>query len=147
MPSSPTNTKEPTKEPAGNAQPPFPKENPTTLSLLKQVSLHELTHHLGAYSKRNIPLSEFRRYYDRGDLPIKVDHQGSVNRIIWKIAPEQLDYHHYLPIFFDGLRVIVSSALKSFHRKKWIPIDFCPSLELRVYWKTAETKSCRLFPS
>jgi hypothetical protein len=36
---------------------------------------------------------------------VKVDHQGSVNRIIWKIAPEQLDYHHYLPIFFDGLRV------------------------------------------
>ena len=44
------------------------------------------------------------RYYDRGDLPIKVDHQGSANKIIWKISPEQLDYHHYLPIFFDGLR-------------------------------------------
>ena len=51
-----------------------------------------------------IPLSEFRRYYDRGDLPIKVDHQGSVNKIIWKISPESLDYHHYLPIFYDGLR-------------------------------------------
>lgn len=33
-----------------------------------------------------------------------MDHQGSVNKIIWKISPEQLDYHHYLPIFFDGLR-------------------------------------------
>jgi hypothetical protein len=44
------------------------------------------------------------RFYDRGDLPIKVDHQGSVNRILWKIPPDQLDYHHYLPIFFDGLR-------------------------------------------
>eukprot|EP00825_Cyclidium_porcatum_P044701 TRINITY_DN6620_c0_g2_i1.p1 TRINITY_DN6620_c0_g2~~TRINITY_DN6620_c0_g2_i1.p1 ORF type:complete len:319 (-),score=61.27 TRINITY_DN6620_c0_g2_i1:90-1046(-) len=58
----------------------------------------------GAFEKREIPVSEFRRYYDRGDLPIKVDHQGSVNKIIWKIGPEQLDYHHYLPIFFDGLR-------------------------------------------
>ncbi|EGR28934.1 hypothetical protein IMG5_166540 [Ichthyophthirius multifiliis] len=58
----------------------------------------------GAFVQRSIPLSEFRRYYDRGDLPIKVDHQGSVNKIIWKISPEQLDYHHYLPIFFDGLR-------------------------------------------
>lgn len=58
----------------------------------------------GAFSKRPVPVSEFRRYYDRGDLPIKVDHQGSVNKIIWKISPEQLDYHHYLPIFFDGLR-------------------------------------------
>ena len=27
-----------------------------------------------------------------------------MNRIVWKISPEQLDYHHYLPIFFDGLR-------------------------------------------
>jgi len=27
-----------------------------------------------------------------------------VNKILWKISPEQLDYHHYLPIFFDGLR-------------------------------------------
>ncbi|EGR28669.1 hypothetical protein IMG5_170910 [Ichthyophthirius multifiliis] len=58
----------------------------------------------GAFLQRKIPLSEFRRYYDRGDLPIKIDHQGSVNNIIWKISPEQLDYHHYLPIFFDGLR-------------------------------------------
>ena len=37
-------------------------------------------------------------------MPVKVDHQGSVTKIQWKITPEQLDYHHYLPIFFDGLR-------------------------------------------
>jgi len=37
-------------------------------------------------------------------LPVKIDHQGPVNKIIWKIRPEELDYHHYLPIFFDGLR-------------------------------------------
>jgi hypothetical protein len=58
----------------------------------------------GAMKKRQIVPSEFRRFYDRGDLPIKVDHQGSVTKIQWKISPEQLDYHHYLPIFFDGLR-------------------------------------------
>jgi len=58
----------------------------------------------GALSKKSITASEFRRFYDRGDLPIKVDHQGSVTKIQWKISPEQLDYHHYLPIFFDGLR-------------------------------------------
>jgi len=28
----------------------------------------------GALNKRSIPTSEFRRFYDRGDLPIKVDH-------------------------------------------------------------------------
>jgi len=58
----------------------------------------------GAFNKRVIPVSEFRRFYDRGDLPIKVDHQSAISKTEWKISPEQLDYHHYLPIFFDGLR-------------------------------------------
>jgi len=58
----------------------------------------------GAFNKRSIAPSEFRRFYDRGDLPIKVEHEGSMTKIGWKITPEQLDYHHYLPIFLDGLR-------------------------------------------
>jgi hypothetical protein len=43
-------------------------------------------------------------------LPIKIDHTGIGNKIVWKIPCEKLgfylklDYHHYLPIFFDGLR-------------------------------------------
>jgi len=57
----------------------------------------------GAYQRRNIQPSEFRRFYDRGDLPIQITH-GSSNRIAWKVYIEKLDYHHYLPIFFDGLR-------------------------------------------
>lgn len=58
----------------------------------------------GAFQKRDVPQSDFRRYYDRGDLPIRVDHQSTVAKLNWKISPETLDYHHYLPIFFDGLR-------------------------------------------
>ena len=58
----------------------------------------------GAYAKRKIKPTEFRRYYDRGDLPVKVDHKGSVNRITFSVKPAELDYFHYLPIFFDGLR-------------------------------------------
>jgi hypothetical protein len=58
----------------------------------------------GATNKRPIAASEFRRFYDRGDLPIKVEHEGSTTKLGWKISPEQLDYHHYLPIFFDGIR-------------------------------------------
>lgn len=37
-------------------------------------------------------------------MPIRVDHKGSAAKIFWKIQPQQLDYHHYLPMFFDGLR-------------------------------------------
>jgi len=48
----------------------------------------------------------FKKYYDRGDLPIAVNFQGAVRKVTWKLEPELLDYHLYLPIFFEGLREI-----------------------------------------
>lgn len=57
----------------------------------------------GAFNHRAIPASEFRRFYDRGDLPIAIEH-GPQLRIYWKVEIQQLDYHHYLPIFFEGIR-------------------------------------------
>lgn len=77
----------------------FPDENVDTPSHRKE--------HFPAFSKRpNPPNSEFRRHYERGDLPIQIDHGGCHNRIAWKVAIEKLDFHHYLPIFFDGLREV-----------------------------------------
>ena len=58
----------------------------------------------GAMKRRAIPPSEFRRYYERGDLPIIIEHQGSGNRVAWKVEIAELDLHHYLPVFFEGLR-------------------------------------------
>merc|ERR1719443_2185124 len=58
----------------------------------------------GAIIRRPIPRSEFRKFYDRGDLPIQVYHGAVGGKIAWKVDVEKLDYHHYLPIFFDGLR-------------------------------------------
>jgi len=58
----------------------------------------------GAHQKRKIEPTEFRRFYDRGDLPVQIAHRGTGNLISWKVDIEKLDYHHYLPIFFDGLR-------------------------------------------
>mmetsp|Transcript_52159 Transcript_52159/g.104461 ORF Transcript_52159/g.104461 Transcript_52159/m.104461 type:complete len:169 (-) Transcript_52159:44-550(-) len=59
----------------------------------------------GAFKvQSNPPNTEFRRFYERGDLPIAIEHGGVGNRIQWKVDVEKLDYHHYLPIFFDGLR-------------------------------------------
>jgi hypothetical protein len=52
----------------------------------------------------NPPNTAFRRFYERGDLPIAVEHRGTKNVISWKVEIERLDYHHYLPIFFDGIR-------------------------------------------
>ena len=54
----------------------------------------------------NPPNTEFRRFYERGDLPVQIEHGGCQNRIAWKVAIEKLDFHHYLPIFFDGLREV-----------------------------------------
>jgi len=54
-------------------------------------------------NNRAVVPSEFRRFYDRGDLPIAIEH-GPPNKIFWKVDVMQLDYHHYLPIFFEGIR-------------------------------------------
>jgi len=56
--------------------------------------------------RSNPPNTEFRRFYERGDLPIQIDHSGVTNKINWKVQPDKLDYHHYLPIFFDGIREV-----------------------------------------
>jgi len=53
-------------------------------------------------SRQNPPNSVFRKFYERGDLPVQIEH--SVQKVQWKVEIHKLDYHHYLPIFFDGLR-------------------------------------------
>ena len=58
-----------------------------------------------ALDKRpNPPNTELRRFYERGDLPVAVDHTGVKNKLMWKVDIAKLDYFHYLPIFFDGIR-------------------------------------------
>lgn len=58
----------------------------------------------GSTMRRPVSKTEFRRFYDRGDLPIQIYHGAVGGKIAWKVDIEKLDYHHYLPIFFDGLR-------------------------------------------
>jgi hypothetical protein len=59
----------------------------------------------GAYRVRTVRKpTEFRRFYDRGDLPLQVKFDGATRQILWKVDLGRLDYHHYLPIFFDGIR-------------------------------------------
>ncbi|KAG6610614.1 sporangia induced parkin coregulated protein [Phytophthora cinnamomi] len=56
--------------------------------------------------RSNPPDTSFRRFYERGDLPIQIDHGGVRNMVAWKVDITKLDFHHYLPIFFDGLREV-----------------------------------------
>ena len=82
-----------------------PRRRSSRTPLLFQVPiLRDISHLPNSEGKSRTFSFDSYRFYDRGDLPVKVDHQGSVTKIQWKITPDQLDYHHYLPIFFDGLR-------------------------------------------
>lgn len=57
----------------------------------------------GAFAQRPSADTQFRKFYDRGDFPIALEHDTKGNKIAWKVKIEMLDYHHYLPLFFDGL--------------------------------------------
>lgn len=47
--------------------------------------------------------TSFRMYYDRGDLPIKMEYLTGGDKIAWTVDIDKLDYSLYLPLFFDGL--------------------------------------------
>ncbi|OAF71483.1 hypothetical protein A3Q56_00748 [Intoshia linei] len=56
-----------------------------------------------AFIERSVAKSSFRKFYERGDFPIALEHDAKGNKIAWAVEIEKLDYHHYLPLFFDGL--------------------------------------------
>ncbi|XP_014472107.1 PREDICTED: parkin coregulated gene protein homolog [Dinoponera quadriceps] len=55
------------------------------------------------YKPRPPKPSTFRKFYKRGLLPISLENDGYDQKINWKVDIEDLDFHHYLPMFFDGL--------------------------------------------
>jgi hypothetical protein len=85
--------------------PHFPQISSKELPDVAPSKRHNNPH--SAFAPRaNPPNTELRRFYERGDLPIQIDHGGVANRLAWKVEIQKLDFHHYLPIFFDGLREI-----------------------------------------
>ena len=59
----------------------------------------------GALQPRDVDKpTAFRAFYDRGDLPIRVAFDGAARKLQWGHEFEKLDYHVYLPIFFEGVR-------------------------------------------
>ncbi|XP_042244374.1 parkin coregulated gene protein isoform X7 [Thunnus maccoyii] len=102
----------------------------------------------GAFRERPSKPTTFRKFYERGEFPMALEHDTKGNRIAWKVGVlpsggkrriwrrerqpcsqrkcifvssmklsfckrgcqsegkveiDKLDYHHYLPLFFDGL--------------------------------------------
>jgi len=56
-----------------------------------------------AFAPRSTKPTNFRKFYERGDFPIALEFDARGLKIAWKVEIEKLDYHHYLPLFFDGL--------------------------------------------
>lgn len=42
-------------------------------------------------------------HYERGDLPLRLEYFNGGWRIMWTMDLNKLNYHLYLPLFFDGL--------------------------------------------
>ncbi|XP_060919348.1 parkin coregulated gene protein [Labrus mixtus] len=57
----------------------------------------------GAFQTRPSKPTTFRKFYERGEFPMALEHDTKGNRIAWKEEIERLDYHRILPLFFDGL--------------------------------------------
>ncbi|KAG5670299.1 hypothetical protein PVAND_000575 [Polypedilum vanderplanki] len=65
---------------------------------------------LNILEEKNVNSSMFRKLFLRGDIPChrSFDRQKQQCHrkpmyLMWKVAPQDLDYSYYLPIFFDGL--------------------------------------------
>ena len=71
---------------------------------LRQTSLQLKSKLLQLINDRVVPATIFKTFYMRNDLPVVVDFEGASRKIQWKVEIDMLDYHHYLPIFFEGLR-------------------------------------------
>eukprot|EP01017_Pseudomicrothorax_dubius_P039049 TRINITY_DN5942_c0_g1_i2.p1 TRINITY_DN5942_c0_g1~~TRINITY_DN5942_c0_g1_i2.p1 ORF type:complete len:257 (+),score=68.72 TRINITY_DN5942_c0_g1_i2:28-798(+) len=80
--------------------------NPSSLSMKRPQSTPKVESTLIYKPLPKLESTLFKKYYDRGDLPIIVDFQGAIRKIKWRPDgdPRSLDYHLYLPIFFEGLR-------------------------------------------
>ncbi|TNM95323.1 hypothetical protein fugu_016406 [Takifugu bimaculatus] len=57
----------------------------------------------GAYRERPSGPTSFRKSYERRELPVALLHDTKGQQIAWKVEIDKLDYHHFLPLFFDGL--------------------------------------------
>lgn len=85
-------------------------------NILKSTAFLSLTKHTlekpknaGSMKPRYITPSTFRLHYDRGDLPIMINHNNGTF-IAWKGdlfkegSQTEFDYKLYLPVFVDGIR-------------------------------------------
>ncbi|KAJ0409228.1 hypothetical protein P43SY_006725 [Pythium insidiosum] len=92
----------------------------------------------GAFKPRRIERTRFRYFYDRGDLPVRVNFAGAIRKLQWQVELTQLDYGHYLPMFMEGLRELdepyhflaVNGVLDMLEKGEGRPLTCLPLLVL-----------------
>ncbi|KAF0691375.1 Aste57867_17371 [Aphanomyces stellatus] len=80
------------------------KVKPASSNQAEKASSPEKPKPTGAFKVRAIEKTKFRYFYDRADLPLRVNFSGAVRKVQWQVDITQIDYGHYLPLFFEGLR-------------------------------------------
>ena len=53
--------------------------------------------------KKAIGKSDFRKYYDNGEVPFRVISNKLGRRLVWKDALSTVDFDHVMPVVFEGL--------------------------------------------
>lgn len=82
----------------------FPKEFMKGTKKLKENKQGKKKKKNPLYEIKESKPTDFRRYYDRGDIPVKIEHCGSLNKIDWVEKPDEIDLKRYFPSFVEGLR-------------------------------------------
>jgi transposase len=57
----------------------------------------------------NPPNSQFRKFYERGDLPVAVEHKGSKNLISWKVGYKKKSWTLPRMLFPEEVRSLKAS--------------------------------------
>lgn len=103
-------TVEKVKKQSLSAQALLKKQSPRLVPPFSIQSLQKNTKVMSySYFNRNRKLSKkprrtsFRMHYERGDLPLRLEYFNGGWRIMWTMDLNKLNYHLYLPLFFDGL--------------------------------------------
>jgi Parkin co-regulated protein len=66
------------------------KKTPTPIeAAAMRKKKNKLVDYQAFVERPNPPNTQLRRFYERGDLPVQIDHGGVHNRIAWKVQTHQ----------------------------------------------------------
>ncbi|CAK9814804.1 Parkin coregulated gene protein [Anthophora quadrimaculata] len=74
-----------------------------TIQALQENTVVAKPPRIGLYKPQPPKPSVFRKFYEWGVFPVALEKDNYGTKLSWKVNIMDLDFHHYLPLFFDGL--------------------------------------------